>query len=97
MAGWSRQASSGLVGLARKDGENGARSLMAYLKTRPAASDGKTPVESLLHRLEQNGKRLIRKADVACVEAAEDCEKRRLGCADFKMKTNEEMLAVIGK
>ncbi len=32
VAGWSREASSGLVGVARKDGENGAQALLQYLK-----------------------------------------------------------------
>ena len=35
MAGWSREASSGLVGVARKDGENGAKALLQYLQTLP--------------------------------------------------------------
>ena len=37
VAGWSREASSGLVGVARKDGENGARAVLEYLQTCPDA------------------------------------------------------------
>jgi len=36
VAGWSREASSGLVGVARKDGENGATALLQYLKGKTA-------------------------------------------------------------
>lgn len=97
VAGWSRQASSGLVGLARRDGENGARAMMAYLMTRPAASGEDSPLERLKKRLAQNGKRLIFKEDVAYLEAIEDCEKRQLGRDDYKIDTNEEMLTVIGE
>jgi ferredoxin--NADP+ reductase len=35
VAGWSREASSGLVGIARKDGENGARAVLDYLQSAP--------------------------------------------------------------
>lgn len=96
VAGWSRQASSGLVGLARRDGENGARAMMAYLKARPAANDEGSAIERLKQRLARNGKRLIFKEDVACLEAVEDGEKRKLGCDDYKLETNEAMLAVVG-
>ena len=33
VAGWSRQASTGLVGYARKDGTYGARAVLQYLET----------------------------------------------------------------
>ena len=36
VAGWSREASSGLVGIARKDGERGARALLQYLENSAA-------------------------------------------------------------
>ena len=38
MGGWSRNASSGLVGLARKDGINAAKVVLQYLDTLPAAT-----------------------------------------------------------
>ena len=36
LAGWARQASTGLVGVARRDGENGADAVLQYLRTQPA-------------------------------------------------------------
>jgi len=95
VAGWSRQASSGLVGLARKDGENGVKAILKFLKTRPEKSSTVDPAASLEERLRKNGKRLVRKEDVARLEAAEQAQKEELGCEDFKLDTNEEMLAVV--
>jgi len=34
VAGWSREASSGLVGIARKDGESGAKVMLRYLESK---------------------------------------------------------------
>lgn len=96
VAGWSREASSGLVGVARKDGENGARALLQYLKTLPANVDETQVIERLEQKLAQSGKRLVWKEDVSRLEAFEQAEAKRLGLEDFKLETNEKMLAVIG-
>jgi ferredoxin--NADP+ reductase len=96
VAGWSREASSGLVGIARKDGENGARAVLQYLKTLPANLDETQVIERLEQKLADSGKRLVWKEDVARLEAAEQAQAQQLGLEDFKLKTNEEMLAVIG-
>ena len=96
VAGWSREASSGLVGVARKDGENGARSVLQYIKTLPANIDETKVIERLEQKLAQSGKRLVWKEDIARLEAAEQAQAQKLGLEDYKLKTNEEMLAVIG-
>lgn len=95
VAGWSRQASSGLVGLARRDGENGVKAMLEYIKTRPVRGMN-NPAKLLDQRLQKNQKRLIRKEDVVNLEDAEESHKKILGLDDFKYKTNEEMLKVIG-
>jgi ferredoxin--NADP+ reductase len=95
MVGWSRQASNGLVGLARKDGENGVRAVLEYLKTRPGLNGHQPPIQRLEERLQMNHKRLIHKDDVINLETIEQHEKEINGFEDYKMKTNEEMLAVI--
>lgn len=94
VAGWSREASSGLVGVARKDGENGARAVLQYLHSLPPAAP-----EAGLTRLDQAlaGKTVIRKDDVARLEAAEQAEAQRLGREEYKLKTNEDMLAAIAQ
>ena len=95
VAGWSREASNGLVGVARKDGENGARAMLQYLQTLPASSseDAAKCTHQLLSR---SAKQVVSKADVQRLEAAESAEAQRLGLEEYKMKTNEEMLAAMG-
>lgn len=95
MAGWSREASSGLVGVARKDGENGAKALLQYLQTLPSSGDPKPVFDNLNLLLSRSEKRLITKEDIACLEAYESKEAERLGCEEIKLKSNEEMLKII--
>ncbi len=94
VAGWSRNASSGLVGSARKDGANGARALWQYLQA------NQTPkplnLEGIEQRLQSLGKPIVRKSDLPRLEAAEQAEARRRGLEEFKFSTNEEMLRIIG-
>jgi ferredoxin/flavodoxin---NADP+ reductase len=96
VAGWSREASSGLVGVARKDGENGAQAMLQYLKTLPANVDETKVIERLEEKLAQSGKRLIWKEDVARLEAAEQAKAQELSLDEYKLDTNEDMLSVIG-
>jgi ferredoxin--NADP+ reductase len=96
VAGWSREASSGLVGIARKDGENGARAVLQYLKNLPAHLDETRVIERLEQKLSESGKRLVWKEDVARLVAAEQVQAEQLGLEDYKLGTNEEMLTVIG-
>jgi ferredoxin--NADP+ reductase len=95
VAGWSREASSGLVGVARKDGESGAQAVLEYLKTKPALSDTTAVIAALYQRLAQTGKRVIAKDDVARLESAEQAIAQQQGLPEYKMKTNQEMLAAI--
>jgi ferredoxin--NADP+ reductase len=95
VAGWSREASSGLVGVARKDGENGAQALLQYLSSQPVYA-GDAPLQRLLETLQRTGKPVIRKPDVQRLEEFERAEAGRQGLEEFKLKTNEEMLQVIG-
>ena len=96
VAGWSREASSGLVGVARKDGENGARAILQYLRALPATGINELGImDQLVQKLTEKGKRLIWKEDVALLEAAEQAQAQNLGMEEYKLKTNEEMLAVV--
>jgi ferredoxin--NADP+ reductase len=95
LAGWSREASSGLVGLARKDGERAARAVEGYLETLPAGATAGAP-EALEQRLLELGKPVIRKEDIARLEAVEGAEAERQGLEEFKFASNEEMLEAMG-
>jgi ferredoxin--NADP+ reductase len=96
VAGWSRKASSGLVGLARKDGENGAQAILEYLKTLPPNYDASDRGKQLFSVLNQACTPLVTREDLRKLEAFEQAEAERLNLEDFKLKTNEEMLAVMG-
>ena len=94
-AGWSREASSGLVGVARKDGGCGANALLQYLQTKSPLVDAEVIMEELEGVLEKNFNAVVSKEDVQRLEAVEKAEAQELGLEEYKMKTNEEMLAAI--
>jgi ferredoxin--NADP+ reductase len=96
VAGWSREASSGLVGVARKDGEAGARAVLQYLETMQPVDNHEEIIAKLNERLADSGKRVVSKEDIDRLTEIEQAEAEKLGLDDYKMKTNAEMLAAIG-
>ncbi len=93
VAGWARRASTGLVGIARHDGELGAQQAIDYLATQP---EGNTlSPEEILSRLKASGLQPVTKADLALLGSAEhlEAEKRHLGY--FKYSDNEAMFEAI--
>lgn len=94
VAGWSREASTGLVGAARKDGTNGAKAVMQYLQTLAPAASGDVPA-AVAERLARLDKPIITKSDWQCLEEAEHAEAARRGVEFFKFASNEEMLAAM--
>lgn len=95
VAGWSREASYGLVGVARKDGENGADAILEYLPTLPGLINREDILENLSQRLAQLGKPVVTKEALNRLNGAERAEAQRLGVEDFKFGSNQEMLSVI--
>ena len=95
VSGWSREASSGLVGVARKDGEAGARAMGAYLETINPAEDHESIIAKLDARLAANDKRVVNKGDVQRLVAFEESQAKTIGVEEFKIETNEVMLSVI--
>jgi ferredoxin--NADP+ reductase len=93
LAGWSRQASTGLVGVARKDGTNGAKAVMQFLHTLPpTVNPGISTLERLL---DSSGKTVVNYGDIQRLEEIERQEAQRHGAEEFKFDSNEEMLAAI--
>ena len=94
VGGWSRKASSGLVGYARKDGTNASKAVWQYLQ------DSKQPIEAntdaLLEKLRSLGKPIVMKDDVKKLEAIEISEAQKRGLEAFKFDSNEEMLQAMG-
>jgi ferredoxin--NADP+ reductase len=93
VAGWSREASSGLVGVARKDGENGAQAVLQYLQTLPPLKNFDLILHEFHERISHLGKPIVTKEAWQRIEAVEQGEAERLGLEAYKLGTNEELLA----
>jgi len=94
MAGWAREASTGLVGAARKDGTNGAQAVLQYLRTLPAL--GATRLEALRQQIDRLDKPVVTKADWQRLEALEQSLAKEQGRHEFKYDSNQAMLAAMG-
>ena len=93
VGGWSRKASSGLVGYARKDGTNASKAVWQYLQTKqPMAAN----TDALVEKLKGLGKPIVSKDDVRKLEAAETAEAQKRGLEEFKFDSNEDMLHAMG-
>jgi ferredoxin--NADP+ reductase len=95
LAGWARQASHGLVGLARKDGENGAQAVLKFLQSSIDPPNFDNTLTHLSTHLKHSHKHFVTKVEWHALEAVEQSEAQRLGLEEFKYGTNEEMLAAI--
>jgi ferredoxin--NADP+ reductase len=96
LAGWARQASTGLVGLARRDGENAAEAILAFLHTQPSMRDLDNVVEKFEQRLQETHEHLVDKIHLEKLEEAEKDEAQKLGLEEFKFPTNDEMFTAMG-
>jgi len=94
VAGWSRNASTGLVGIARKDGTNGARALLQYLRTNPSGNQDALGV--LTKALDQLSHPVVPCEALAALERAEKDRAAMLGVEEFKFLSNMEMLEAMG-
>ena len=93
VGGWSRKASDGLVGYARKDGTNASKAVWQYLQTlSPIAADA----EAVSNRVQTLGKPIVTKEDVKRLEAVEAEEAQKRGLEEFKFDNNEDMLNAMG-
>jgi ferredoxin--NADP+ reductase len=95
VAGWSREASSGLVGVARKDGESGAQAVMQYLETFPPGDYKSHDLDEFRNWISQLDKHVVTKDEWQQLEAIERHEADRLGLEEYKFGSNEEMLKAI--
>ncbi len=81
IAGWSRQASTGLAGYARKDGVNGAKAVLQHLQTlQPIVPDE----AALARRLKALGKPVVSFSDIRKLAEIEDEIARQRGSESFK-------------
>ena len=96
LAGWARQASTGLVGVARRDGERAAEAVLAFLQTQPPMRDLENVIKKFEQRLEETHERVVDKAHLAKLEAVERTEAQKLGLEEYKLATNDEMFIAMG-
>jgi ferredoxin--NADP+ reductase len=96
LAGWARQASNGLVGSARRDGENAAEAVLKYLQSQPPMPDVNTEVMKIGQRILETHEHPVDKTRLQTLEQMERQAAEKLGVEEFKFPTNEEMLAAIG-
>jgi ferredoxin--NADP+ reductase len=93
VGGWSRKASEGLVGYARKDGVNASKAVWQYLQTlQPGAAN----VEAVAAKVRGLDKPIVTKVDIKRLEAIESDEAQKCGLEEFKFDNNEEMLNAMG-
>lgn len=97
VAGWSREASSGLVGVARKDGELGAQAVLQYLETLSPGEIKSHDLDEFRTRISQLGKHVVTKEEWQRLEAIERAEAEQLGLEEYKFSSNEEMMEAIKK
>jgi ferredoxin/flavodoxin---NADP+ reductase len=95
LAGWARQASVGLVGVARRDGERAAEAVLKFLNTQPPMRDLENVVEKFDQRLVETHERIVDKQHLAKLEAAEIAEAQKMQLEDFKFGSNDEMFAAM--
>jgi ferredoxin/flavodoxin---NADP+ reductase len=93
VVGWARRASTGLVGIARHDGEVGAAQALEYLKSAPDA--GTLSDSEILSRLRARGLHPVTKSDLELLSRREQREAKERGLTSFKFADNGAMYAAI--
>ena len=97
VAGWSRQASTGLVGIARKDGINGAQAVWQYLQQQHSESrpdlDALERFQAALAGLDHP---VVTKEALKTLETVEQQRGANDGVEDFKFSSNRDMLEAMG-
>ena len=97
VAGWSRNASVGLVGVAKQDAERGMKVVNDYLAAKAGLSAGEmeAKIEGLIDTLKQKGVTVVTKPDVELLEGAEQEAAKARKTWDFKYTSDDKMLEVI--
>jgi ferredoxin--NADP+ reductase len=93
VGGWSRQASEGLVGLARKDGTNASKAVQQYLQTLPSVNPD---LDVVARKMKGLPKPIITKDELQKLDTVEAVEAQKRGLEEFKFGSNEEMLQALG-
>jgi ferredoxin--NADP+ reductase len=96
VVGWSRKASDGLVGIAKRDGETGIRYVLKYLDGSP---QNEIKVDDRLNKLnnlfKEKNLNPIDKHDIEMLEMVENEEAHKRALEFYKFNHNSDMLRVI--
>ena len=95
VVGWARRASTGLVGIARHDGEVGADEAIEFLKNAPESNT--MSAGEILTRLQKKGMRPVTKDDLALLARVEEREAAARKVSAFKFADNEAMFKAIAE
>lgn len=97
VSGWSRNASVGLVGVAKQDAERGMKVVNEYLAAKEGSSAGEMEekIEGLLDTLKSKGVTVVTREDVELLEGAEQEAARARKTWDFKYTSDQKMLEII--
>jgi ferredoxin--NADP+ reductase len=97
VAGWSRNASVGLVGVAKQDAERGMKVVNAYLSAKEGFTPGEmeAKIEAILDILDKKGVAVVTREDIEILESVEHEEARNRKTWDFKFTSDDQMLQVI--
>jgi ferredoxin--NADP+ reductase len=93
LAGWARRASTGLVGIARKDATIASQAVIQYLQTQ--SPTGAPVSDRLRERLARLDHPVVDKQILQRLEALERERARELSLQTFKYGSNREMLEVL--
>jgi ferredoxin--NADP+ reductase len=97
--GWSRNASDGVVGVAKVDGEKGAGVVNRYLANRPGLPRREIyqRIGTIFNRIREKSVPVVHKGLWRILERVEREEAQKQGLEEFKFGTNAEMLQNIGE
>lgn len=93
-AGWARNPSTGLAGIARRDGVFAADAIMKFLSTETKPNT--ISLDSLVKQLNKFSKHYVTKQALVKLTLEEHTQATARGLEEFKFSTNQEMLAVMG-
>ena len=96
VVGWSRKASDGLVGLAKKDGETGVSYVLEYLRHVDSSTESvEQRLEKLKNTFAKNKIEYVEKSDLEILEKVESEEATKRALEFYKFNHNSDMMNVI--
>jgi ferredoxin--NADP+ reductase len=95
VVGWSRKASDGLVGIAKKDGETGTKYVLDYLSNLPSNNNTNERLHNLTNLFKSKNVDFVNNKDVGNLEEVELAEAQKRNLEFYKFDHNSEMLDIV--